>query len=196
MKKKHAFVQKAISAIAAFSLVATMCPAEALAATPAQGDAETAVEETASADADTDTDAVGVQPEITSEELPIVAAGASTSDASAAANPADAERVAADQASAQSAAEASSASTAAPSDIEMLTAQVALASQASTLIAAGGLTYAINPDAPGTVSLVGISNQALEGTLEIPAEIYSGAATYSVTGICAGGGSLMIRPAI
>lgn len=194
MKKKHAFVQKAISAIAAFSLVVTMCPAEALAATPAQSDAETAVEETASADADAD--AVGVQPEITSEELPIVAAGASTSDASAAANPADAERAAADQASAQSTAEASSASTAAPSDIEMLTAQVPLASQASTLIAAGGLTYAINPDAPGTVSLVGISNQALKGTLEIPAEIYSGAATYSVTGICAGGGSLMIRPAI
>lgn len=194
MKKKHAFVQKAISAIAAFSLVVTMCPAEALAATPAQSDAETAAEETASADADAD--AVGVQPEITSEELPIVAAGASTSDASAAANPADAERAAADQASAQSTAEASSASTAAPSDIEMLTAQVPLASQASTLIAAGGLTYAINPDAPGTVSLVGISNQALKGTLEIPAEIYSGAATYSVTGICAGGGSLMIRPAI
>lgn len=196
MKKKHAFVRKAISAIAAFSLVATMCPAEALAATSADNVAEPAATEQVAPDPQTD---------ITSAELPIVAAASSASaatdaaDAAPAADQATSDADAAQAALAESAAaQASSATAAQPAaDVEMLTAQVNLTSQASTLIASAGLTYAINPDEPGTASLVAISNQALEGALVIPEKVYSGADAYTVTGICAeGGGSLKIRPAI
>lgn len=181
MKKKFAFAKKAISAIAAFSLVATMCPVEALAAAPTTDNADPAIEEQVTADA-------AERPEsVVSEELPVAA----EQDQEASVSPEEAQEAAPTPADMQT-----TSVSVEDADIEVLTAQVNLSAGASTLIASNGLTYSVNADEPNTVSLVAISNQGMEGTLEIPAKIYSGSDEFAVTGICVGGGSLNPKMAI
>ena len=180
MKKTRAFAKKAISAMAAFALVATMCPAGALAAEPA-----TPSQDGASAAQDAGSSA-SASASIVSEEVAIVPA--TSQDAPE--QPAAPAEPAAEEAPEPSSAPGVPAQVnASDADIDMLAAQVALSDSASgALIVSGGLAYAVNADAPDTVSLVGWTGNAPQGALTIPHEVRSGDKGFAVTRICAGGG--------
>lgn len=158
------FVKKAISALSAIALVASMVPATALA--------------TEGTSHDTDAkDATSATPEVISETHAVENASASdvSSQASASAN--EANSTASDAQVQQQTSEDAKA------DIERVQATVTLgANTTQTLFSFAGLNFAVNADGK-TATLIGVANTSLEGDIAIPAQVASNNTTYAVTNI-------------
>lgn len=169
------FVKKAISALSAFALVATMTPAAAFAT---EGSSSTS-------------DAAAPTSEIINEAHPVE--NNSASDASSDAQTSASEAYDANSTSSEAQTQPQGANNA-KSDVERVRATVSLNSdEAQTLFSFAGLNYAANADGK-TATLVGVANTSLEGDITIPSEVVSNGITYAVTNISStlelrGGGS-------
>lgn len=73
--------------------------------------------------------------------------------------------------------------------VEIVSANVVLGQQTGMLLSYNGLTYEVDPADANKANLVGISDNSIEGALEIPAQVSDGATTYIVSGVknCGGG---------
>lgn len=73
--------------------------------------------------------------------------------------------------------------------VERVTANVTLGQQAGALFTYNGLTYEVVSADRAEAALVGLSSTALEGALEVPAQVSDGATTYTVAAVknCGGG---------
>lgn len=185
--------KRAISVVLAAVLACTLMPSASLAYAAEGSDASSAAEETQTQTTDAETAAPAKDAEAASaSDADPAAADSATSDAAAQPEQpthppvvSESRELAVDEPAADAAANAD----AAPAVIERVAASVALGQQAGALFTYNGLTYEVISADNAEAALVGLSNTALEGSIEVPAQVSDGTAAYTVSAVknCGGG---------
>lgn len=186
--------KRAISVVLAAVLACTLMPSASLAYAAEGSDASSAAAEEAQTQT---TDAETTAPAKDAEAASATDADTAAEDSAAsdaAAQPeqpthppvvSESRELTADEPAADAATNAD----AAPAVIERVAASVALGQQAGALFTYNGLTYEVISADNAEAALVGLSNTALEGAIEVPAQVSDGTAAYVVTAVknCGGG---------
>ena len=196
--------KRAISVVLAAVLACTLMPSASL-AYAAEGASSSSVAEEAQTQSTDDAAAASAQDAQAEADAAAEAVASSEAEAAADADAAgDAEPAARPQVVAESqqlqqpeagADAAKDGAPQAPAAVERVAASVALSQQAGALFTYNGLTYEVTSADDAEAALVGLSSTALEGAIEVPAQVSDGTAAYTVSAVknCGGGGGRFPR---